>query len=301
MSKKAVIGGGSGFIGNHLANELEKSGYEVAVLTRSPDAGARYPEVKWDAKSLGDWVKEFEGADAVFNLTGAPIEKKWTDEYKKVIVQSRVDSTCIFAEAIKASKTPPRVWVNSSAIGFYGDRGDEMLSESSSAGTGFLPETCLKWESSIFEHSLPKTRKVAIRTGIVLGKESGMYPVLKSITEKFLGGAAGDGKQWVSWIHVDDLVRMMVWSLNSGLEGPINATAPNPVTNANLMEAMREDLGRPPVPPAPPFLINLATSAIGKEGALILQGQRVHPVIAQANGFNFLYPKLHLALSDLNR
>jgi len=300
MTKRAVIAGGSGFIGHHLAAELTKSGYDTVILSRSPKSDAKYREAKWDAQSLGDWVKEVDGADAIFNLTGAPIEKKWTDDYKKVIVQSRVDSTCIIAEAIKASKNPPRVWVNASAIGIYGDRGDEMLSESSPPGKGFLPETCLHWESSLLEHSLPKTRQVAIRIGIVLGKEGGMYPVLKSLTEKFLGGAAGDGKQWVSWVHIDDLVRMMVWSLGSGLEGPINATAPNPVTNAQLMEAMRAEIGRPPSPPAPAFMIKLASAAMGKEGALILDGQRVHPVIAQANGFNFLYPKLHLALSELS-
>jgi len=301
MNKRAVIAGGSGFIGHHLADELKKCDYDVVVLSRTPKSGAAHREAPWDAKTVGEWAKEIDGADAVFNLTGAPIEKKWTPEYKQVLIDSRVESTRAIYQAIRASKNPPRVWVNSSAVGFYGDRGDEMVAESSPAGKGLLPEICKLWEDAFFEGSLPKTRRVAIRTGIVLGKDDGMFPILKSLTEKFLGGAAGSGKQWVSWIHVDDLVRLMTWAMDSNLEGPINGTAPNPVTNADLMFSLRAEIGRPPVPPTPPFMIKFASGLIGKEGSLILDGQRVHPVIARANGFKFRFDDIEPALANLNK
>jgi uncharacterized protein len=296
---KAVIAGGSGFVGKHLAAELTNSGFEVVVLTRSPNAGAKFREVKWDGKSQGDWAKEIDGATAVFNLSGAPIDKKWTPEYQKVLVSSRTEPTRAIHEAIRASAVKPKTWVNASAVGWYGDRGDEILSESDRIGEGFLSEVCQQWEDAALVQDIPEVKQVCARIGIVLGNEGGVLGALIPLVKGFAGGAAGSGKQYLSVIHVKDLAKMLVWLVEAGQEGPINACGPEPVTNSQLMAALRERFGRPPVPPAPAFVIKAATAAMGKEATVVLVSQRAVPTLALAQGFEFAFPTLNSALDDL--
>lgn len=295
---KVILAGGSGFVGRHVGRHLKAAGHEVVVLSRS-GSGGEFRGVKWDGKSVGDWAKELEGATAVMNFSGAPIDKKWSEEYKRTLRSSRVDPTLAIGEAISKGEAPPAVWVNASAVGFYGDAGDRSLSEASPAGEGFMPELALAWEEATEAFATPKTRKVLGRFGVVLGKDGGALPILEKLTTAFLGGAVGSGKQYMSWIHVDDLARMLVWSLTSEVSGALNVVSPDPRPNAAFMAAMREQIGRPPVPPVPAFALRLTTGLMGMEGEVLLQGQRVYPVNAEANGFRFDYPTLESALGNL--
>lgn len=294
---KVVIAGGSGFLGGHVGSVLEANGHEVVVLSRSGDGG-RFRGVKWDGQKVGDWAQELEGATGVINFCGASISKKWTLEYQRVLRDSRVLPTDAIGEAISKCSDAPKVWVNTSAVGYYGDTGDRSLSESSPVGTGFLAELSEEWENAVWDHKTPKTRKVIARQGIALGEE-GALPILKRITEFFLGGPVGDGRQYMSWIHVQDAAEMYAWFLTEEVEGAVNVTSADPRTNAEFMAAMRQEIGRPPVPAAPAFALNLASSVLGIEPQTVLQGQRVYPVVAQSRGFEFKFPKLEGAIADL--
>jgi uncharacterized protein len=297
--KRAVIAGGSGFVGQHLAAELVGQGFEVAILSRSVDSSAKYREVKWDGKSLGDWAKEIDGAELVFNLSGAPIDKKWTPEYQKVVLDSRVESSRVIGEAIRAAASKPKAWVNASAVGFYGDRGDEILGESAREGTGFLSEVCSEWERACLVPEIPDVKQVCVRIGIVLGLEGGMFPVMSKLAKFGLGGAAGSGKQWLPVIHVDDLARVFVWAAEFAQEGVLNGCCPEPVQNSEFMGALREAYARPFSPPVPKFALNFGSGLMGKEGALILMSQRAVPTLALSQGFEFKYPDLDAIIGDL--
>ncbi len=296
--KKIVIAGGSGFVGTHVGRRLVAEGYDVVVLSRS-GSGGEVRGVKWDGKSVGEWAKELEGAHGVINFCGAPIDKKWTDDYKKTLKSSRVDPTLAIGQAVANAENPPAVWVNASAVGFYGDMGDQSLSEASANGTGFMPELCKFWEDSVYEFDTPRTRRVVGRLGVVLGSDGGALPLLEKLTSAFLGGAVGSGRQYMSWIHIDDVVAMFRWFLESEVSGAVNVVSPQPATNADFMKALRGQIGRPPVPAVPAFALKLTTGLIGIEGSVLLQGQRVYPVIAESNGFVFDYPTLDSALDNL--
>ncbi len=298
---KVVVAGGSGFVGGHLIAELNAAGHEVVLLSRSSKSEPGARTVIWDAKTVGAWASELDGALAVYNLSGTPVDKKWTPEVQKQIRDSRVFSTRAIGEAIAVSKSRPQAWINASAIGFYGDRGSKAVSESSHVGDGFLADTCSDWEQAMSDFNLPDVKQTAIRIGIVLGKEGGALPVLTTLAKAFIGGSAGSGRQYMSWIHVRDLARMLVWAMEEGIEGPVNAVAPNPVTNSEFMGVLRTVYGRPPVPSAPSAILRLASGLMGKESTVILTGARVYPVIAHARGFEFDFERLEDALADLAR
>ncbi|MCB0824652.1 MAG: TIGR01777 family oxidoreductase [Armatimonadetes bacterium] len=296
---KIVIAGGSGFLGQAVADHLSDLGYEIVILSRSA-SGSKYKNVQWDGKSQGAWSSELDGAEAVINFSGANIAKAWTPKYQQVLASSRIEPTDAIGKTISDSVNPPKLWINGSAIGYYGDSGDQSLSEASASGEGFMGELCVKWERAQEEWVTPKTRKIAIRTGVVLSPDGGALQQLSKITKAFLGGHVGSGEQYMSWIHLEDYCRIVEWMLKTDIHGPINATAPNPATNKEFMSELRKALGRPPIaPPAPEAVFKLACSVMGLEPTVILQGQRVFPIAAQANGFRFLYPDLDEALDNL--
>lgn len=296
---KLVLAGGSGFVGAAIIERF--SDWEVVVLGRrgTDVPGAR--GVKWDAATIGSWTSELENVDAVINLAGEPIAQRWTEESKRRILESRTRSTCVIGEAIQQLSTPPKVWVNASAVGYYGDTGDTEVDETSAPGRGFLAETCLAWEDSQRSWSLPGTRCVRVRIGVAFGKDGGALPVLAKLTRSFLGGAAGNGRQFVPWIHVDDLARLFRWCVESPVEGPVNGCAPLPIRNAELMEALRKTIGRPWAPPAPTPLLKVATGLMGLPAETVLISSRVVPRVAQQHGFAFQHADLERALRDLLR
>ncbi|MFZ4507210.1 MAG: TIGR01777 family oxidoreductase [Fimbriimonas sp.] len=297
MKPRVVIAGGSGFIGHALGAALRAS-YDVVVLSRSGRGGDGVRAAKWDGATLGDWRKEVDGAFAVINLSGESITLPWTDENKKRIVDSRVNSTAVLREAILASAEPPQVWINGSAVGFYGDTGETVADESSRAGTDFLSTTCLAWEGAV-EPNPPQTRVVLLRTGFVLGKDGGAFPLLLKLTRAFIGGAVGSGQQWVPWVHVDDLVGLFVWALTAEVSGPVNGCAPQPVRNSELMGTLRKVVGRPWVPPAPAFALGLLSKFGGPEAAPALVSSRAVPAVALRAGFVFRFTYLATAMRSL--
>jgi uncharacterized protein (TIGR01777 family) len=211
-----------------------------------------------------------------------------------------VDSTRAIGEAISQSAAPPAVWVNASAIGIYGsDTGDRRLSEASPHGSGFMTEVCQAWEDAVDVFSLRSTRRVKIRIGIVMGHGGGAFEQLSKVTKSFAGGALGDGRQMMSWIHVTDLARMFVWALDNPVEGIYNGTAPNPKSNADVMAAFRAVYGRPPIPPAPAFVVPVLARLMNMEPELLLGGSRVIPEMALVKGFRFRFETLSEALEDL--
>ena len=302
-AQRIVIAGGSGFIGTALAQEFSRRGYAVVVLTRAPrERAAGIHEVAWDAKNPGAWVAQIDGATAVINLTGKNINCPHTPENLRAITGSRVESANAIAVAFAQASVSPPVWVQASATGFYGDTRDTACDESAPNGSDALSNVCRQWETACAAAILPQTRKVILRIGFVLGRESGALPVLARLTKLFLGGAVGNGQQYMSWIHLADLVAMFVAAVEwKDLSGTFNAVAPNAVTNAEFMRELRRALHRPWSPPAPAFAVKLGAKLMGSEPSLALISQRCVPKKFQAAGFQFQFSELRGALVDLCR
>ncbi len=297
--RHVVIAGGSGFIGGALVAQLVASGHRCTVLSRSGRAVPGAEGAVWDAVSADALVPLIEGAEAVVNLVGEPIVQRWTEETKRRIVDSRVNSTRAVGEAIANCSNPPRVWLNASGVGYYGDAGDRPLSEASPPGTDFPGRVALLWEGPCVQATTPQTRKVVVRIGFVLGRGGGALKPLVALTKAFMGSAIGTGRQYVSWIHLADLARLFAFLIENDVHGPVNATAPTPVRQAELMAALRRHLGRPPLPPVPAPVFEMVSRLQGVEPELVLRGQRALPIAAQFHGFDYRFPTLDRALDDL--
>jgi uncharacterized protein (TIGR01777 family) len=299
--KRIVIAGGSGFIGTALAADFSARLYEVIILTRSPQERADgIREAAWDGENSGDWIRFLDGAEAVINLTGKNINCPPTPENLCAIAASRVDSVKAIAAAIAQTRVPPGVWVQAGATGFYGNTQEVSCSESAPHGDDSLAQICRDWESAFAAAPVPATRKVTLRMGLVLGRNGGALPVLGRLAKLFLGGTAGDGRQFVSWIYLADLVRMYVAAVeNAKMTGPFNAVAPGVVTNAEFMRELRRELHRPWSPPVPEFAVKAGARLMGTSPALVLGGQRCLPEKILAAGFEFQFPRLRAALKNL--
>lgn len=302
-AKRIVIAGGSGFIGTALAREFISRGYEVVILTRIVhERKDGVQEVAWDGYHMGEWIKCLEGAEAVINLAGKNINCPHTKKNLQQIHASRVNSVFAITAAIKHSKVPPRVWVQASAIGYYGDTGAQMCTEIAPNGRDSLAKICFDWEQASTIAKIPQTRKVTLRIGFVLGKNGGALPVLATLVRLCLGGTAGSGRQYISWIHLADLVQMFVAAVeNKNLSGPFNAVAPSPVTNAEFMAQLRRALRRPWSPPVPKFAVRIGVWLMRGESSLALGSLRCIPGRFEEMSFPFQFPELSSALSDLCR
>ncbi len=289
---RVVLAGGSGFIGRHLTAELKQHDYEVVTLSRKGNHG-------WDGKNLGAWTRDLEGAAAVINLAGKSINVRMTEANKREILESRRDSTEVIGRAIQEAANPPKVWLNANAMGYYGDRGDEVLTEESTPGTDFFAEVSRVWQAPLDTLDTPGTRKATFRIGFVLGKDGGGLPPLATLTKCFLGGKLGSGKQWLSWIHIEDICRMFRWAIESEAAGHYNATAPNPVRNEDFMAALRTQLHRPWAPPAPEIALRLLGKVMVPDPSIALISSRIIPKRACDEGFSFRYPELREALQSL--
>jgi uncharacterized protein (TIGR01777 family) len=299
--KRIVIAGGSGFIGQSLARELLARNYEVVVLTRTPrerSDGVR--EVAWDGKSVGDWGKFLDGATAVVNLAGRSVHCVHTPENLRAIIESRVNSVRVIASAFECANVPPRVWVQASGIGFYGNCGERLCDENTSNGSDNLSKICQQWESAFNSAATPNTRRVVLRIGVVLGNGGGGLPVMAKLTKWFLGGTAGNGGQYFSWIHLADLTRIFVEAIeNENVSGTFNAVAPNPMTNREFMRELRHALRRPWSPPAPEWAVRIGARLMHTEPAFALTSCRCEPRRFLEAGFKFQFPDLRGALKNL--
>lgn len=292
-----VIAGGSGFLGSRLTASLRSDGHQVLRLSRRPRTSG---DVAWDpADPSGAWISTLDGADAVVNLAGESIEAgRWTAARKTIILESRVAATRAVVSAMAKATRPPPVFLSASAVGFYGTRGDEPLTETAPAGSDFLASVCVEWEARARESRA--TRLVLLRTGLPLDADGGALPKLSLPFRLFAGGRMGSGRQYFSWIHVDDWVRLVRWAIDTAdVEGPVNLAAPNPVTNSEFARTLGQVLHRPAVLPAPAFALRLLLGEMAD--ALVLGGQRVLPAAALARGFAFRYAELRPALEQIFR
>jgi uncharacterized protein len=295
-SSKYVIAGGTGFIGQALSSVLVENGNQVVILSRSLPQSGNPQLVHWDGETVGDWSRELEGAHALINLAGRTVNARHTPPVRKEILESRVRSVAALRQALEKASNPPRIWLQASAIGFYGDRGEESLNESSGPEHGLLSDVTAEWEKEFGKVQVP--RKVTARLGVVLGREGGAFPTLEKIVKGFAGGSARSGKQFVSWIHVQDVVRAILFLVEQG-DGVYNLTSPNPVTNRIFMAELRKAFHRPWSPPAPAWALKLAGIFMDMQPELILESTRCYPRRLKESGFEFRFPDIGGALGDL--
>jgi uncharacterized protein len=299
---KVLVTGASGFIGSALCDTLLVRGDTVVGLTRDPQrARQTNPNVAWHA-----WEptlerpdpQAFEGVDAVINLLGERIDQRWTDEAKHRIMESRRTGTHNLVGTIAGLQRKPKVLVNQSAIGFYGDRGEAMVDESAPGGEGFDAEVVQEWERAAHEVQGSGVRLVIVRTGHVLDPSGGMLQQLLGPFKLGVGGPLAGGRQYMSWIHIDDEIGVLLWAAeNEKVTGVVNSTAPNPVSNRELAKALGRALNRPAVTPVPGFALDLK---FGREfGAVLRGGQRVMPRRALDLGYKFRYTDIDQALANL--
>jgi len=299
---KIVIAGGTGFLGLPLTTALLAAGHSLVVLTRREQArvapGAK--AVVWEhAKTRPTWIKEIDGADVVINLAGEPIgEHRWSAAQKQRIEDSRVNATRLLVSAILEAKRPPATLISGSAVGFYGSCGDEFVTEETGAGHDFLAGVCRRWEAQAVEAGSASTRVVCIRTGLVLDREGGALPRMLPPFRLGCGGRVGTGRQYWPWIHRTDWINLVRLAIDTpDLVGPMNATAPEPVTNQVFARELGKALGRPSFIPAPRLALRLMLGEMAD--ALLLSGQRAVPAKADRFGYRFTYETLPQALAAL--
>ncbi len=299
-----VIAGGSGFLGRSFVRHLKAIGRDesVVVLTRGPsgdDGDVHY--VKWDARTLdGGWAKWIDGAKAIINVVGRTVDCVKTERNKKVILESRVDSVRVLAEACRLATRPPPVWVQASTAHIFGDTGDELLDESSPIGTGFAPDIGTAWERAFSEAALPETRRVILRISFVVGLGGGAMRKLVPLARLGLGGPTGTGKQYMSWIHEFDLNEIILRAIDrDDMHGMYVVTVPKPETNHDFMRLLRNQLRRPWSPRVPEWAVRIGAVFLRTDPELALYGRRCVPTRLLNEGFHFQFPHLPAALADL--
>jgi uncharacterized protein (TIGR01777 family) len=310
---RIILAGGTGFLGTGLTPVLLNAGYDVTILTRSESArqGKATPRdadspdpivrnVRWDARTLGPWAAELDGAAAIVNLVGRTVDCRKTDANKRVILESRVDSVRALGAACATCTNPPPVWVQTSTAHIYGDTGDELLDESSPIGEGFAPMVGTAWEQALQESAPKDCRKVILRISFVLGRNGGPLRTLARIARSFLGGRIGTGRQWISWIHEADLQAVILRAnRDERMQGVYVVTSPNPVRNVEFMAALRKAVHRPWSPPVPPMMVRLGAWILRTDPELPLLGRRCVPARLLRENFIFQFPELKNALQGL--
>lgn len=297
---KIVIPGGSGQVGTILARAFHKRGDEAVVLSRRR-TDVPWRQVEWDGETLGDWVSELEGADVVINLAGQSVNCRYTPENRRVLIDSRVNSTRVVGQAIAQAKSPPRVWLQASTATIYAHRYDAANTEATGIIGGSEPnapdtwrfsiDIVTKWERELNQAATPGTRKVLMRSAVVMSPDKGgPFDTLLMLVRFGLGGRAADGKQFVSWIHDQDFTRAVLWLIqHEELEGPINLAAPNPLPNSEFMQTLREAWGISVGLPAMKWMLELGAFLLRSETELILKSRRVVPGILLQSGFTFAF------------
>ncbi len=299
---KIFIAGGTGYIGQKLVPALIAEGHELSILTRSQAKaeklfGDSCQLVEWDLNPESPWAEQISEADALVNLSGENLASgRWTEKRRRLFLQSRIDSTRALVEAVRRARQRPKVLINSSAIGFYPGSDEKKMTEETPPGKHFLASLCTQWESEALKIRQFDVRVVLLRIGLVIGPDSGLLKKMLPPFRLGLGGPLGDGRQWMSWIHVDDVVGLIQFALQDAhVDGPINATAPAAVRNSEFTAALARVLHRPAVFRVPAVALKLA---LGEQGKAALMSQRVLPEKALYYGYSFRYTDVEEALRD---
>ena len=302
---KIIIAGGSGFLGQLLSKSLIDQGHEVVVLSRNQNSSLICSRsVFWDAKRIDIWVEELNGADVLINLTGKSIDCRHTKKNREEILQSRLLSTQVLREALASVNQPPSLWLNASSMALYGECFGEHSAHdesSPSLSTGFLEDVTYKWEKEFFKFQSKEVRQIALRISFILGSQSGAFPFLRRLTKLGLGGAQGSGNQWMSWLHQDDWISIVHFLINNKhISGPINLSAPKPLTNRDFMKSLRSleaplGIGIP----APAIGVKLGCAILGSAPELALQSRKVVSKILPENDYHFKYSCAADALANL--
>jgi uncharacterized protein (TIGR01777 family) len=298
---KIVIVGGNGFLGGHLRQHFQQLGYRVVIISRSGPTGP--DNVRWDACTLGPWTAALEGAEVLVNMAGRTVDCRYNEANKREIIASRVNSTHVLGEAVMACNKPPKVWLNSSTATIYADTpGDEPANteEAGVIGSGFSVEVAQTWEEAFEASHTPATRKVALRTSIVLGRDGGAFPVMAKLAKVGLCTPQGNGQQWVSWLHITDFCRAVEFlTLKTEESGAFNVCAPNPLLNREFNGLLGREL-RPVLRlPQPKWLLEVGAFFLRTETELILKSRKVYPQRLLELGFQFEYPTCEQAVENL--
>jgi len=299
--KKIIIAGGSGFIGSYLSKHFLDKGYEIIVLSRGrlrTENNIRY--VNWDGKNVSDWKDELEKSFLLINLSGQTVAVRHTSKNKKEIFNSRIDSTKVLNQAVSLCENPPKYWFNSSGATIYKtsftQKRDEYFSEIENE---FLTEVIIAWENELFKNPNQKTRKLALRTPVVFGNSGETFEKLNTLTKFGLGGKQGNGRQIMSWIHIEDFARIIDFSITKNIDGIVNMTSPNPITNVEMMRTFRKVNRIKFGVPTPEFLLKFGAKIIGVEPDFVLKSYYVVSKRLEENGFEFKFPTIDKALADL--
>lgn len=299
---KIVLAGGNGYLGQVLQEYYKPLAREVILLSRKPSPPSEnIKTIVWDARTTGEWTECLNHADVLINLCGKNVNCRYTRENRSRIISSRVTSTTLLASAIQSLPVPPRLWINVTSATIYRHAEDRPQDEETGEiGYGFSIDVCRKWEDAFFQNETPRTRKVALRMGVVFGKRDGAFPRLLALARLGLGGKQGNGQQYVSWIHEQDAAKCTEWVLqNEAVSGIFNCTSPKPVKNEEMMAAIRKACGVPFGIPAPAWLLEIGTQIIGTETELLLKSRWVLPKRLLDNQFEFSYPEIEHAVNDI--
>ncbi|WP_226680908.1 TIGR01777 family oxidoreductase [Sutcliffiella horikoshii] len=293
MKKKVVLAGGTGFIGKYLEKQFTQQNYEVIIISRQPQ------HVAWtDTKGIAAAV---DNAELVINLAGKSVDCRYNEKNKQEIFDSRTDTTRILGEAIESAVNPPELWINSSTATIYRHAEDRPMTEATGEiGEGFSVEVAKAWEKSFFDFNFPHTRQAALRIAIVLGKDGGVMTPFKNLVTFGLGGVQGPGTQMFSWVHIEDVYRIMLFIRDrKDLQGVFNCSAPNPISNKQFMAQMREKMNRKIGLPSPRWMLEIGAVVIRTETELILKSRWVIPERLEKEGYHFRYPEIDEALADI--
>jgi uncharacterized protein len=293
-----TVTGASGFLGTRLLDRLLRDGHSLHILGRKRKQGlpAAVKFSSWDAMHAEAPLESLAGADAVIHLAGEPVAQRWNADVKRRIRESRSTGTRHLVRAIGKLSRRPRVLISASASGYYGDRGEEVLTESSAPGHDFLAEVCKEWEREARAAEVFGVRVAMVRIGLVLGTDGGALKQMLTPFRLGVGGRLGSGRQWMPWIHIDDLIEMFVFALDRTVSGPLNGAAPQPVRNAQFTAALARTIHRPAIFPVPRFALKLM---FGEMAEIVFASQRMFPKVAEAAGFQFKFVELEAALADL--
>lgn len=308
---KIVIPGGSGQVGRVLSRAFSADGHEVVVLSRRPSEGLGRA-LQWDGRTLGDWASEIDGADVVVNLAGRSVNCRYTEKNRRAILDSRIESTRVIGQAIGNAARPPGVWLQASTATIYAHRHDAANDEATGILGGSEPDAsdtwrfsidvATAWERAACEADTPQTRKVLMRSAMMMSPDrGGVFDVLLALVRRGLGGRQGDGRQYMSWIHEHDFVHSLYWLIEHDLPGPVNLAAPNPLPNADFMRVLRQAWGMRFGLPAPRWMLEIGTFLMRSESELVLKSRRVVPRRMLESGFVFRYPTWDEAAEELCR